>query len=137
MLQRPLTRLNPQARRSGPAFTLIELTLVIAVLLGLISASFFGVNAYKEGANRAQCIQSISRVQQAVRVHSNYLELAPGDPAEGLRETLIAPGSYIPTAPTCPSGGEYSFVEGRVPFAGELFMRCSIEGHAPSNNAAW
>jgi hypothetical protein len=56
-------KLNNIKHQAG--LTLIEVTLVIAVLLGLISVLFIGVSAYKEGSNRSKCILNISNVQKA------------------------------------------------------------------------
>jgi type II secretory pathway pseudopilin PulG len=43
--------------------TLIEITLVIAVLIGLISILFIGISAYREGQQRAKEAAS-SRLEQ-------------------------------------------------------------------------
>ena len=69
-----LTKTNKQA-----GLTLIEITLVIAVLLGLISVLFIGVSAYREGSNRAKCILNMSNVQKAVRAYQNLYEKNEGD----------------------------------------------------------
>ncbi len=51
--------------------TLIEITLVVGVLLGLISVLFIGVSAYKEGSNRSKCLLTSSSVQKAMRARQN------------------------------------------------------------------
>lgn len=43
-------------RTSEAGFILIEVTVVTAILLGLISTAWIGVSAYKKGSNRAICI---------------------------------------------------------------------------------
>ena len=43
--------------------TLIELSIVIAVLLLLVGVLFIGITAWKSGANRAACIVNFSSIQ--------------------------------------------------------------------------
>ena len=117
--------------------TLIEVTLVIAVLLSLISVLFIGVSAYKQGTNRAMCIQNIYRVQTAMRVACNYHLLEPGDPYTDLKDKVIGPGLYIPEEPVCPSSGTYEYHENEIPPTGVTFLRCSINSHAPSSTSGW
>ena len=45
---------NKQARQRGT--TLIELSVVIAVLLLLVGVLFIGITAWKNGANKAACL---------------------------------------------------------------------------------
>ncbi|MCG8602253.1 MAG: type II secretion system GspH family protein [Verrucomicrobiales bacterium] len=124
---------------SKSGFTLIELTLVVAVLLSLIAVTFVGVNAYKEGSNRANCIQNVVVTQQAVRAFGNLYEVKPGEPIADLLDKLIGQGKFIPTTPSCPSSGEYSFAnEGTVlPEYGTAFLQCSIESHEYSGQEGW
>ncbi len=65
--------------KNSAGMTLIEVTLVIAVLLGLISVLFIGVKAYKRGSDRAKCILNVSTLQKAVRSYQNLYELEEGD----------------------------------------------------------
>lgn len=117
--------------------TLIEVTLVIAVLLGLISVLFIGVAAYKKGSDRAKCILNISTVQKAVRSYQNLYELAIGDT---LASTDIAgAGKMIESTPACPSSGTYTFGTA-VPAAGAAYLTCSLatsDDHVPSTTAGW
>jgi len=117
--------------------TLLELTLVIAVMLGLTSIAFVGVGAYKEGANRAVCIHNVASVQKAVRVYSNFHQVEPGQTVEGLKDEIIASDSYVILEPACPSGGTYVYREDRVPEVGSLYCRCSIADHEPSDIVGW
>ena len=117
--------------------TLIELTLVVAVLITLISVTFIGVLAYKNGSNRAMCIQNISNVQRAMRSYCLMNQLEPGDPVSNLQQQIIKPGSFFESIPTCPADGTYSFVDGFVPFVGTLFMSCEIDDHTPLTITGW
>lgn len=128
-------KLNNIKKQAG--LTLIEVTLVIAVLLGLISVLFIGVTAYKQGSNRAKCILNIATVQKAVRSYQNLYELNIGDDlAVG---TITGGGKMIETEPACPSDGEYTFGE-EVPAAGTAYLTCSLaesDQHEPATVAGW
>ncbi len=124
-------------RRSRAGLTLIEVTLVIALLLSLISILFVGVSAYLEGSNRAHCVQNIAAVQKAVRSYANLAGYNPGDSVTGLETRLIGPGTFLPAAPTCKSGGTYTFGGDTIPATGVAYLDCSITTHAPSTVAGW
>lgn len=92
---------NINKKQAG--LTLIEITLVIAVLLGLISVLFIGVKAYKEGSDRSKCILTISSVQKGVRSYQNLYELSEG--AALVFDDLVGSGKMLETLPTCGSQG--------------------------------
>jgi hypothetical protein len=119
------------------ALTLVEVTLVVTVLLGLISIAFAGMSAYKEGANRAICIHQVANVQKAMRSYCHFQELESGQAIPDLKKRLIVDSKFFARAPFCPSGGTYVFHEGAVPHVGTLFMRCSIPDHAPKGTSSW
>ncbi len=129
-------KLNQLKKQAG--LTLIEVTLVIAVLLGLISVLFIGVTAYREGSNRANCILNITNVQKAVRSYQNLYELEETDTLA--EATFIGTGLMIETTPECPSDGTYAFL-GTVPEIGDLYLTCSLAGgttmHEPNNYDGW
>ena len=113
--------------------TLIEITLVIAVLLGLISVLFIGVTAYKEGSNRSKCILNISNVQKAVRSYQNLYEKDVADAL--LTATIAGKGKMLETVPTCPSAGTYTFGT-TVPAVGTAYLSCGIADHTPNGGTA-
>lgn len=128
---------NNTKKQAG--LTLIEITLVIAVLLGLISVLFIGVTAYKEGSNRAKCILNISNVQKAARSYQNLYEQEVGDAFA--TTMIIGEGRLIDSAPECPSDGSYEYVE-TFPALGTPFMTCSLAGvedgqHVPNDTTGW
>ncbi len=138
-------KLNSFKKQAG--LTLIEVTLVIAVLLGLISVLFIGVGAYKEGSNRAKCILNITNVQKAVRSYQNMYEKAEGSTLAF--SSLYGDGRMLATEPTCPSGGTYTGA-GTIPATGTAYLTCDydvevVEGatvtgnnaHAPANTDGW
>jgi hypothetical protein len=117
---------------------LIEITLVISVLLGLVMVLFIGVASYKEGVNRAYCIHNVERVQTAMRSYTNLQEYSPGDTtAESLQDRIIGPGRFIEVEVECPSNGTYSFKGDLVPITGVAYVECSIGEHRPLSTANW
>ena len=130
-------KLNNIKKQEG--LTLIEVTLVIAVLLGLISVLFIGVTAYKEGSNRSKCILNISNVQKAVRSYQNLYEKNVGDPL--LEPAIAGSGKMLETSPACSSGGTYTWL-GTIPAGGTAYLSCSKAAvsdgqHAPTTTAGW
>jgi len=129
-------KLNNNTKKQA-GLTLIEITLVIAVLLGLISVLFIGVTAYKEGSNRAKCILNISNVQKAARSYQNLYEKDAGD--DFASTDIIGTGKLIDSAPECPSNGTYTYAE-TFPALGTPIMTCSLSesnDHEPNNTDGW
>ncbi len=128
-------KLNNPTKNAG--LTLIEITLVIAVLLGLISVLFIGVSAYKEGSNRSKCILNMSNVQKAVRSYQNLYEKSQGDSLA--MSAFVGSGKLLETTPTCPSNGDYT-AAGNVPYVGTAYLTCSLsttKDHAPNSVTGW
>jgi prepilin-type N-terminal cleavage/methylation domain-containing protein len=107
--------------------TLIELSVVIAVILLLVGVLFVGITGWKNAANQSACILNISSAQKAVRSYAAANSLNTGDACT--MATLVAAG-YFAAAPTCPSNGTYT-PTGTVPAMGAVYMTCSVAGHAP------
>ena len=127
-------------KKGQAGMTLIEITLVIAVLLGLISVLFIGVAAYKQGSDRAKCILNIATVQKAVRSYCNLYELSDNNPVTGTADPLVVgdiagTGKMIETVPSCPSAGTYTFGT-VVPSASIAYLTCSIGDHRPKDGTA-
>ena len=130
-------KLNNIKKQAG--LTLIEVTLVIAVLLGLISVLFIGVSAYKEGSNRAKCILNITNCQKAVRSYQNMYEKPVG--ADLTLTTLVGAGKMLETTPVCPSGGTYTGA-GTIPVVGTAYLTCNYAtgteaAHIPASTSGW
>ena len=130
-------KLNNIKKQAG--LTLIEITLVIAVLLGLISVLFIGVSAYKEGSNRAKCILNITNAQKAVRSYQNMYEKSIGSTLT--LATIVGSGKMLETTPTCPSGGTYT-AAGVIPVIGTAYITCNYEtgteaAHIPASTSGW
>jgi prepilin-type N-terminal cleavage/methylation domain-containing protein len=108
--------------------TLIELSVVIAVLLLLVGVLFIGMTAWKNGANAAACIVNLGSIQKAVRGYQNLNQLATG---ASLTVATMTSAGFWSVAPVCPGGGTYGAL-GTIPTQGIAYMTCSITGHAPS-----
>jgi type II secretory pathway pseudopilin PulG len=128
-----LNTTNQQVGQSGT--TLIELSVVIAVLLLLVGVLFIGITAWKNGANTAACIINLSSIQKAARGYANMNQLNTG--ASLPVATLTSAGFWV-TVPTCPAGGGYT-PKNVVPSQGTAYMTCNFSGHTPSatNLANW
>src|SRR5260370_36251606 len=72
-----LKTITKQSRQRGT--TLIELSVVIAVLLLLVGVLFIGITAWKNGANTAACLVNLSSIQKASRGYANMNGLNAGD----------------------------------------------------------
>jgi prepilin-type N-terminal cleavage/methylation domain-containing protein len=128
-----LNTITKKARQRGT--TLIELSVVIAVLLLLVGVLFIGITAWKNGANTAACIINLSSIQKAARGYANMNQLNPGS---ALTVTTLTSAGFWGTVPICPAGGTYTSIAA-VPAQGAAYMTCSISGHGPSatNLANW
>lgn len=133
-------KLNTIKKQAG--LTLIEITLVIAVLLGLISVLFIGVSAYKEGSNRAKCILNISSYQKAVRSYQNLYEKEATDTYDVA--DVAGTGKLLEALPSCPSNGDYNLEAADTgvsfPAIGSAALTCSLatsDEHVPANLDGW
>jgi type II secretory pathway pseudopilin PulG len=124
---------NKQVGQSGT--TLIELSVVIAVLLLLVGVLFIGITAWKNGANTAACIINLTSIQKAARGYANMKQLSIG---ASLPVATLTTAGFWGTVPVCPAGGTYTPMT-TVPSQGVAYMTCSLLGHAPStvNLANW
>ncbi len=123
--------------KNSAGMTLIEVTLVIAVLLGLISVLFIGVKAYKRGSDRAKCILNVSTLQKAVRSYQNLYELEELDTL--VQSDLVGSGKMMEVAPTCPNALNSYVWHTHVPITGEAFLDCddADADHNPTTIAGW
>ena len=140
------------ARQRG--LSMLELTVVIAVLLTLISILFIGTRAWLRGSDRAGCVLTLRNVQVATRSYQNmygynfggrpYAENGTQDIAEHLySKGYIEARLYRQSRgeSDCPAGGTYSCSSPDIfPPEGQLYMSCSLseaEGHLPVNHSDW
>jgi len=135
------------ARQRGT--TLIELSVVIAVLLLLVGVLFIGVQAWQNAANKAACLVNQSTIQKAVRGYANFNSLNVGDGLAFADLTTVPPGgaAMFAVLPVCPVGQvAYGLgVDGAtVPKTGDEYAVCvtpNVNGngapHVPANTANW
>lgn len=123
---------SPRCSSHKRGFTLIEITMVIALLILLIGILTLSMRAYKDGADRAGCLLTQSNVQKAVRSEAALRNLSEGDPLAV--STLQGPRKYFDVVPTgCPARGTYTFL-GTVPAPGVPYVRCSLgTGYDPAH----
>jgi prepilin-type N-terminal cleavage/methylation domain-containing protein len=125
-----LKTMNKQVRQRGT--TLIELSVVIAVLLLLVGVLFIGITAWKDGANKSACILNISASQKALR---GYQNMNPGAATPAITDLVSA--GFFGAAPVCPAAGTYTYSSTAV---GSAFAVCSLatsKGHAPVSTVNW
>lgn len=122
---------------SSRGFTLIEVTVVVAVLLSMITVLFLGVAAYKRGSDRALCIQNIGTVQKAIRSYSNLYAYGTGQTVTNLKDEIIGPGKFLEADPVCRSGGTYTYGGDTIPMPSVAYLSCSIGDHVPSSVSGW
>jgi prepilin-type N-terminal cleavage/methylation domain-containing protein len=129
------------ARQRGT--TLIELSVVIAVILLLVGVLFIGVTAWRDGANKAACLVNISSIQKAVRGYQNLNNLNVGDTLASTSLTATTGGipGFFSTMPTCPIAATAYTTTGTVPAVGTPYATCATTTnggpHTPASTANW
>jgi len=120
--------------------TLLELTIVIAVILVTIAILFVGGSAWKKGSDKAACIMHLTNVQKGVRGYSNIYGFSPGQIVSGLQSNVIGLGKFVEEMPTCPGNGTYTTLGDTIPVTGVLYMTCSLadsSSHQPFDSSNW
>ena len=121
--------------------TLLELTVVMAVLLAMTTVLLIGARAWSRGSDRASCIMNIRNVQMSVRSYQNLYGFAAGTMprAEGGTQSIVDHlylKGYIDESvhemlkgnADCPGGGSYEIPrEDYFPEFGQLYLNCSLE----------
>jgi type II secretory pathway pseudopilin PulG len=120
-----MNTVNFRSRRFHAAgMTLIEISLVIALLLGLIAVVFLGIGSYRKGSDKAKCKMQLAAAQKAIRSQANFqnLNIAAAFPADTM---AFGPGLALENAPVCPSGGTYTWT-GTIPAIGVPYGTCGF-----------
>jgi len=126
---------NKWARQNGT--TLIELSVVIAVILLLVGVLFIGIQAWRDGANKSACLVNQASIQKAVRGEQNINLLNTGDALASGK--LVADG-YFGALPTCPVGNTPYTYGAAVPAQGAEYAACASSAkanHVPTDVANW
>jgi len=134
--------------------TVLELSVVVAILLFLVTILMFGVRAWRRGVDRTTCILNIRTVQNCVRAYQNLYAYNPGTMpyAENGTQSIIdhlhhkgyiseSMHEAIKVRGECPGGGHYTMPQEEVfPAMGTLYLRCSLENterHKMPGTAQW
>ena len=125
-------RIAKRFNRSG--MTLIEISLVIALLLGLIAVVFLGIGSYRKGADTAKCKMQLAAVQKAVRSQANMLNMNTGDAL--VEADVFGAGKFMEITPECPGGGAYTW-DATLPVTGDSYGVCSLTDHALTGIEDW
>jgi prepilin-type N-terminal cleavage/methylation domain-containing protein len=124
---------NKWARQRGT--TLIELSVVIAVILLLVGVLFIGVQAWRDGANKAASMVNMSSIQKAVRGEQNLNLLNVG---AGLPHAQLVTDNYFSVLPTDPaaSGADYNYTDA-IPAIGAQYATSTKLTLTPAQTANW
>ncbi len=145
---------SPMRSSRKKGFSLLELTVVIAVLLSLTTVLLLGARAWKNGADRTACIMNIREVQMAVRSYQNLYGYSAGgmpyaeDGTQDIAAHLLTKGfigkethATIQGDQACAGGGHYTCAQPDVfPPVGTLYISCSLsdlENHQPDSGPEW
>ena len=145
---------SPVRPSTRKGFSLLELTVVIAVLLSLTSILFVGARAWKNGADTTNCVLNMRNVQTSVRSYQNVYGYKAGgmpyaeDGTQDIAVHMNAKGyisdhqlSEITGNSLCPGGGSYSRPHADVfPSLGRLYIECSLatsKGHKLEESNQW
>ncbi len=140
--------------RSNRGLTLLELTIVIAALLALVSILFVGARAWKRGSDRSGCIMNLYNMQMATRSYQNMYGYDYGghpyaeNGTQNIAIILFTKGyieqhlyDEVRGVSKCPAGGSYfCAVPDLFPDAGHLYMTCSLsvsDDHSPTSHLDW
>ena len=122
--------------------TFLEMTVVIAVLLSLISILVVGARSWKRAADRSACILNLRNVQVSARAYQNLHGYAPGTRpsaqggSQSILDQMLSHGfitdqlhSTVKNGGLCPGGGHYHVEqEDLFPPVGQLYLSCSLDG---------
>src|ERR1700735_1506800 len=95
----------PMMHTGKRGFTLIELLVVIAIIAVLISLLLPAVQASREAARRAQCVNNLMQIILAVKNYESSHEVLP-------------PGTINPTGPIVnkPQGYHHNWISQILPY---------------------
>jgi type II secretory pathway pseudopilin PulG len=110
-----IIKTNRRALQSGS--TLVELSVVIAVILLLVGVLFMSVTAWKNAANKAAVMVQLSTIQKAVRGWENLSGNAVTEGTTPLLitdTTFVGTGAFLEAWPNDPAGTAYTHLD-KVP----------------------
>ena len=117
--------------RGERGFTLLEIVLVTALVVGLLSIMVYNFGPFREGQNVAICKTNITKVQQAMRSFAMLNNIADGG---ALASTdIIGANKMLAATPVCKSAGTYTMLA-VVPVIGTAYCTDSIADHNPAGS---
>lgn len=109
-------------KRKYPGFTIVEVSIVIAVLailLAITITAYTGVQRQSRDSSRTNNARIImDALNRYYNDKGEYPAVCPGGDNSGCSVTLLEPSlvpSYIPSIPKDPSGRSFSYVRGLAP----------------------
>jgi prepilin-type N-terminal cleavage/methylation domain-containing protein len=121
------------ARQRGT--TLIELSVVIAVILVLATVLFIGVTAWRTQANQAAALVAMTSIQKAVRGEQNFNNLAVG---AALPHANLVTDGYFGALPLDPTNGNAAFgYTDTIPATGTAYTTSTTFTPTPAQIANW
>ena len=127
----------PHLSKNHQGLTIIELTIVVVVILGLILSLFIGARAFIEGTNRSRCLVNQRDIHMAGRCYQNLNGYQIGQ-AYDPKDVVGATGLLL-SQTGCPSDGEYEWSD-RIPDFSNLFVTCTLatsDQHHPEDVVGW
>ena len=125
--------INRAVRQRGT--TLIELSVVIAIILVLASVLFIGVTAWRKQANQAAALVAMTSIQKAVRGEQNFNNLNVG---AALVHTQLVTDGYFGALPLDPTNGNAAFgYTDTVPTTGTPYTTSTTFTPSAAQTANW
>ena len=114
-------------RKSNKGFTLLEVVLVTALIVGLLSIMVYNFGPFQEGQNAALCKTNVTKVQQAMRAFAMLNNRAEG---AVLTAAEIATDSttMLASMPVCKTTAVAYVPIGTVPAIGVAYIPCTVTG---------
>src|SRR5688572_18375380 len=92
-----------RSRNSRAAFTLVELLVVIAIIGILVALLLPAIQAAREAARRAQCLNHLKQMSLAFALHDNTHRIYPdGGENQWANKRIVVKGSNPPRPTVAP-----------------------------------
>jgi type II secretory pathway pseudopilin PulG len=132
-----IIKTNRRALQSGT--TLVELSVVIAVILLIAGVTFVAIQGWRDAANKAACIVNLATLQKAVRGYYNVNTDSPAVITAGYSLPILHAAGFIGSdaGPTCPAANagyakQATLVNGWPDVGVQAFTCPNAPPHQPS-----
>ena len=106
-------------KRDSKGFTLVELMVVLLIIGILVAIAIPIYNKTQAEAQKKSCQANLRTIDGAIAQYQADGKDMDALTQEGVSELV---GDYLKKEPKCPSGGEYSIVNGAA--------QCNVKGHS-------